>query len=143
SSLPRLLDNLQIYPLAGIERALPCDVLHPPTGLTHYDAVYTANTLHIMSESAVEALFGFASSVLQVGGNFYSYGPYLFNDQPPVESNLRFDAQLRVQAAHQGVRDVEWLQAVARRDALSLVETLELPSNNHLLVWEKTNAAQP
>ena len=142
-SLPQLLDNLRLYPLAGIESALPCDVLHPPTGLTHYDAVYTANTLHIMSEPAVEALFRFASSVLHSGGFFYSYGPYLFSDRPPVESNLRFDAQLRAQAAHQGVREVEWLQAIARRDSLSLVDTLELPSNNHLLVWEKASAAQP
>lgn len=132
-----LQENLARWPLPGIRAALACDVLAPPLHLPVCDTVYTSNTLHIMSEHAVVALLRTVSGALSSDGLFYSYGPFRFPDRPPVASNEQFDAMLRAQDPDRGVRSVDWLDSAGQDAGLQLVEAIEMPSNNHILVWSK------
>lgn len=112
------------------------DVLGPwPTG--HYDAVFTANTLHIMSWPAVEALFAGLPGVLAEGGKLLIYGPFNVGGHYTSESNAAFDRSLKETAPHQGLRDVGEVNALAERAGLALRENREMPSNNRCLIWQR------
>jgi SAM-dependent methyltransferase len=127
---------------ARLPNALPpfeFDVLGPwPSG--RYDAVYSANTLHIMSWAAVEALFAGLPAVLAPGGLLFIYGPFMVDGHHTSESNAAFDQSLREKAPHQGLRDVVAVDALARQVGLELVAQREMPSNNFVLLWRMGEA---
>ncbi|MEM9604642.1 MAG: DUF938 domain-containing protein [Pseudomonadota bacterium] len=135
--LPALQANLAQHGTASIAAPIACDVEAPPAIATAHDTVYTANTLHILSQSQVAALFTLAARLLTPTGALYTYGPFHFPDRTPVQSNLHFDAQLRAADPSQGVRSLDWLTATAESAQLGLHSTIEMPSNNHILVWQR------
>jgi hypothetical protein len=103
-----------------------------------YDAVFSANTAHIMSETAVAAMFAGVGRVLATSGLFLLYGPFSYDDRHTAPSNLQFDRWLRARDPSMGVRDVTWLQSLGTGVGLMLAEDLEMPVNNRLLVWQST-----
>ncbi|MBS1142692.1 MAG: methyltransferase domain protein [Proteobacteria bacterium] len=127
---------------AALPNVLPpfeFDVLGPwPSGV--YDAVYSTNTLHIMSWEAVEALFAGLPSVLAPGGLLFIYGPFMINGRHTSDSNAAFDQSLKEKAPHQGLRDVVAVDALARQSGLELVEQRDMPSNNFALLWRMRKA---
>jgi len=102
-----------------------------------YDAVFSANTTHIMPMEAVEAMFNGVGRLLRAGSPFLLYGPFMYNGRHTSASNQRFDCWLKDRAAHQGVRDLCWLKEVAARAGLELAEDIGMPVNNRILVWTK------
>ena len=121
---------LQVDPQAGL-------VPLPPVPEGGFDAVYTANTLHIMGWDCVQALFAALPCVLREGGQFFSYGPYNRDGQFTSDSNRHFDAWLKGRDPRSGLRDLGQLQALAALHGLALVEDLAMPANNTLLVWQR------
>jgi SAM-dependent methyltransferase len=112
------------------------DVTGPWPAL-RFDAVFTANTLHIMPWSAVEALFAALPGVMVEQAIFVAYGPFNYGGRYTSESNARFDASLKASAPHQGIRDFDDLDALARRAGMALAEDVAMPSNNRCLVWRR------
>jgi cyclopropane fatty-acyl-phospholipid synthase-like methyltransferase len=104
---------------------------------TSYDAVFTANTLHIMSIKHVELLFKGLQSVLNDGGLFCCYGPFNKNGKFTSESNANFDVWLKQRDSVSGIRDMSELTAFAGRASLNLIDDIEMPANNRILVWKK------
>ena len=102
-----------------------------------YDAVFSANTAHIISWSDVECFFAGVGHTLQVGGVFCLYGPFNYKGQYTSESNAHFDEWLKERDPLSGVRDFEALQRLAERAGLVLEEDYEMPANNRTLVWCK------
>ena len=103
-----------------------------------YDAVFSANTLHIMGWPEVERLFAHLPGVLADDATLAVYGPFNVGGRFTSESNAAFDAWLKAEAPHQGLRDAEAVDALARRAGLALVENREMPANNRCLVWRTT-----
>ena len=104
--------------------------LHGP-----YDLVYCANMLHIAPWACCAGLMQGAAATLAPGGALVTYGPYLEDEVPTGEGNLRFDATLRAQNPAWGIRRREDVQAEAARAGLHLAERHAMPANNLLLVW--------
>ena len=102
-----------------------------------FDAVYTANTCHIMSWPEVQRMFQGAGRVLAPGGMLCIYGPFNFDGRFTSASNAQFDASLRAQAPHMGLRNQEDVDALARAQQLTPVADLPLPANNKLLAWRR------
>jgi hypothetical protein len=102
------------------------------------DAIYSANTLHIMDWGAVEAFFAGAGRALGAGKTLVVYGPFHYHGKPTSESNARFDAMLRERDPASGVRDFVAVDDLARAQGFSLVEDVAMPANNRTLVWRKT-----
>jgi len=100
-----------------------------------HDAVFSANTLHIMSWSAVESLFASLPDVLAANAKLLIYGPFNYGGQFTSESNAAFDRWLKEKAPHQGIRDFERVHELAQVVGLELIEDRAMPSNNRCLVW--------
>jgi SAM-dependent methyltransferase len=111
------------------------DVLQARWPPVHGDAVFSANTLHIMSWPAVEALFAGLPRVLEAAGVLAIYGPFKYDGQFTTPSNAAFDAMLRERDAQSGLRDFESVNALAETAGLTLQADHAMPSNNQLLVW--------
>lgn len=103
-----------------------------------YDAVFSANTLHIMSWLEVERFFAGVGRVLEAGGVLVVYGPFNYNGQFTAESNARFDQWLKARDPASGVRDFEAVDALAHKQGLALVEDCAMPANNRTLIWKKS-----
>lgn len=104
-----------------------------------FDAVFSANTLHIMSWPEVEQLFQRLPCVLAEDAKLAIYGPFNYAGDFNSESNAAFDAQLKARSGHQGLRDFEAVDALAARAGLRLIEDVAMPSNNRCLIWRKTS----
>ncbi len=101
------------------------------------DAVFTANTLHIMSWPAVVALYRGVAEVLAPGGVLCVYGPFRYGGEYTSESNGEFDRMLKERDPLSGIRDIEALCELAGPYGLSLVADHDLPAHNRLLVFDK------
>ncbi|MEX8492956.1 DUF938 domain-containing protein, partial [Sphaerotilus sp.] len=104
---------------------------------SQYDAVYTANTLHIMGWSDVQAFFARVASVLTPGGLVIAYGPFKYLGLHTSASNAAFDATLRASDSQRGVREFELVDALARAAGLNLVEDRAMPANNRCVTWQR------
>jgi SAM-dependent methyltransferase len=104
------------------------------------DAVFSANTCHIMSWPQVEKMFLGIGRLLPPGGVFALYGPFNYHGKHTSESNARFDAMLRRNDPASGLRDFEKIRLLAQTAGLSLQEDNAMPANNRLLVWRSSAA---
>jgi len=100
-----------------------------------HDAVFSANTLHIMPWSAVESLFASLPDILAPNAKLLIYGPFNYGGQFTSESNAAFDRWLKEKAPYQGIRDFERVHELAQQAGLELLEDGAMPSNNRCLVW--------
>ncbi len=101
------------------------------------DAVFNANTVHIVSWPAVERMFAGIGRVLAPGGVVCLYGPFNYGGAFTSESNARFDAWLKARYPASGVRDFEALDRLAQAQGLVLERDIEMPVNNRTLVWRR------
>jgi SAM-dependent methyltransferase len=123
--------------LANVAPPLDLDVLEHPWPVDHADAVFSANTAHIMSWPAVAAMFSGVGRVLEPGGLFLLYGPFSYSGAHTSPSNAAFDASLRARDPEMGVRSFEAVSALAEGAGLDLLEDNAMPANNRLLVWRR------
>ncbi len=100
-----------------------------------FDAVFSANTLHIMAWEAVEDFFRGAGATLGAGGALCVYGPFRYRGRYTSDSNAEFDAWLQARDPRSGIRDFEALDALARAQRLTLSADHAMPANNQTLVW--------
>jgi hypothetical protein len=106
------------------------------------DAVFSANTSHIMSWAQVQRMFAGVGATLPAGGVFALYGPFNYGGRHTSESNARFDAMLRHRDPASGLRDAEAVIDLARRHGMALNEDNAMPANNRLLVFRKNARRQ-
>lgn len=116
---------------------LPVDVLHGLPAM-QVDAVFTANTLHIMPWAAVQALFTALPRVLAPDGLLVVYGPFNYQGQFTSDSNAAFDAALRSADPARGLRDAEEVDALARVAGLVLQQDQAMPANNRCICWRRS-----
>ena len=102
-----------------------------------YDAIFTANTAHIMPWEGVERMFDCLAMQLPTQGIFCLYGPMGYNGLIAPESNIQFDQFLRQQSSHRGIRQFEAINTLAISAGLELLEDFALPANNRLIAWQK------
>ncbi|NEX21962.1 DUF938 domain-containing protein [Thiorhodococcus mannitoliphagus] len=100
-----------------------------------FDAVFSANTAHIMPAPQVADMLRGVGRVLGSGGCFLLYGPFNEGGRYTGEGNRSFDAWLKEQDPRMGLRNLEDLEEIGRQNGLRLLETKQMPANNRILVW--------
>lgn len=103
----------------------------------HIDAVFTANTLHIMAWSEVTALFRGLDAVLSADGIVCVYGPFRYQGRYTSQSNEEFDSMLKARDPLSGLRDVEQVTLLSSEVGLELLADHDLPANNRLLQFRR------
>jgi SAM-dependent methyltransferase len=126
-------------PVERVRVPLALDVCDDPWELPPVDAVFSANTLHIMAWSAVHEFFRGVGAVLRSPGVLCIYGPFRFHGAHTSDSNAEFDHWLRARDPGSGVRDFEALDALARAQGLMFTADHAMPANNRTLVWRKVS----
>ena len=102
-----------------------------------FDAVFTANTLHIMGWPEVEACFAGLDRVLADSATLVVYGPFNVGGAYTSDSNRDFDGWLKARDPRSGIRDLEAVDALALQIGLHLHGDIAMPSNNRCLVWRR------
>lgn len=101
-------------------------------------AIFSANTVHIMSWQEVEGFFTGIKNVLETDGIFCLYGSFNYNGKFTSESNANFEKWLKSRDPLSGIRDYEAVNRLAEQAGLSLLDDVAMPANNRCLVWKKS-----
>jgi len=135
--LPGIQQWIEEARLANLPDAMVLDINQASWPQIDADAVFTANTLHIISWPEVERLFERIGSLLPAGGVLAVYGPFKYGGVHTAQSNARFDLMLRERDPESGLRDFEAVDELARRNGLTLVRDHAMPANNRTVVWAR------
>lgn len=134
--------------LPNLAVPLPLDVKHEPDWnrlgdvcavAGAFDAIYTSNTLHIMSWPEVGRMFARLPTLMTAHALLAVYGPFKVGGRHTSASNADFDATLRARLPHQGIRDLEAVDALARHAGMVIREDCALPANNRCVVWQRVD----
>ncbi len=106
-------------------------------GPAQFDAVVSINMIHIAPWSACQGLAAGAGRVLRPGGVLILYGPFSRGGVHTAASNAAFDASLKSRDPSWGVRDIEEVAHAAEDHGLVLRETLAMPANNQVVVFDR------
>ena len=132
------------YPAPNLKMPLKFDLTTDPLPFLDnskaYDTVFTANTLHIIAWSLVERLFELVGKALPLNGKLIIYGPFNENGFYTSASNQSFDFSLRQRDPSSGIRNKEDIISLAKQHDLELATEYQMPANNQLLVFQKTNS---
>jgi hypothetical protein len=102
-----------------------------------YDAVFSANTLHIMGWPEVQALFAVLPTLLTDDAVVAVYGPFNYDGGFTSDSNREFNASLKARDPRSGIRDFEAVNVLAEAIGLRLIADIAMPANNRMLVWRR------
>jgi len=143
AGLPNTPPALELQAVAG-GGLQPLPALPVHEGVAGFDAVFTANTLHIMGWEQVQAVFAGLPRLMAPDALFIAYGPFNYNGAFTSDSNRNFDGWLKARDPRSGIRDFEAVDALARAQQLALCEDVAMPANNRCLVWRRMrSASQP
>src|SRR5215470_9375248 len=99
SEMPELLaplaERIRLEGGGNLRAPLALDVRATPWACAPADAVFSANTLHIMSWDSVGDFFRGVGGVLTGAGVLCVYGPFNYGGQYTSPSNAEFDVWLR------------------------------------------------
>ena len=133
--LPGIEAWLSDASLPNTPSPIELDVARGPWPRNRFDAVFSANTLHIMGWPEVEAFFAGLQTVLGDQGTLVVYGPFNQGGDYTSNSNREFDGWLKARDPRSGIRDFEAVDALARAIGMALAEDVAMPANNRCLAW--------
>ncbi|GMH60384.1 hypothetical protein TL16_g03035 [Triparma laevis f. inornata] len=102
-----------------------------------FDLIYNVNMIHISPWSATAGLMEFSGAKLNEGGALVIYGPFVV-DGEIVQSNVEFDESLRARNSAWRIRNLEDVAAKAEAKGLSLSTVIDMPANNKLVVFKRS-----
>lgn len=134
-AMPGLRKRIVYEGPKNLRSAIELDVTQTPWDVLHFDGVFSANTLHIMSWREIEAFFAGLPAVLKPGAVLAIYGPFRYGGKYTSESNASFDDMLRTRDHASGIRDFEAVDQLARGIGFTPQADHRMPANNQTLVW--------
>jgi len=124
--------------LSNLPKSLALNVNDEQWPCQNIDAVFTANTLHIMHWHEVEHFFTGLKKYLSDNATVCIYGPFNYQGQFTSQSNEQFDQWLKTQDSARGIRDFEAIEKLANNIGLIIKNDFEMPANNRILVFQKS-----
>jgi len=128
---------LQDAGLNNLRSPLKLDVTQTEWPEMKVDAVFSANSVHIMHWDAVEKLFAGAGRLLPEHGKFVLYGPFNYNNNYTSDSNANFDLWLKARDPQSGIRNFEDMDNLAKSASMEFRQDYEMPAINRILYWQK------
>lgn len=135
--LPPLIERIAREAPPNVRAPIALDVRDDPWPALDIDAVFSANSLHIMAWSAVRKFFRGTGAMLSAGGVLCVYGPVRYRGEYTSPSNAQFDRWLKERDPQSGIRDFEALDTLAVEQGMHLRADHAMPANNQTLVWRR------
>ncbi len=126
--------------LNNVHSPVSLDVTQSQWPDINVDAVFTANTLHIMSWYEVQMFYERVPEILNADGLMLAYGPFNYQGQYTSDSNQRFDGWLKARDPDSGIKDFSELNDLALKNGLNILADYEMPANNRILLWQKESS---
>jgi cyclopropane fatty-acyl-phospholipid synthase-like methyltransferase len=139
--LPSLNDNIKQSKLNNVLPPIELDVMYYPWNTLQYNVIFTANTLHIMTQKEVDIFLRHVHLALKPEGKLIIYGPFNYNNEYTSESNRQFDNMLRNQHMGSCIKSFESVDDLLIDSNFKFVKDVSMPANNRLIVWELTSDA--
>lgn len=136
AGLPNLMPPIELD-ASQADWCLGTDRSHPPSKLS---AIICCNVFHIAPWRVTQGIIAGAGKYLSENGLLLTYGPYKRNGNHTTPSNESFDRSLRARNPQWGVRDINEIDTSAHAAGLCLHETVEMPANNLMLIFERDAA---
>lgn len=136
-ALPGMRLWLDEAALSNTPAPLVLDVAQAEWPAGPFDALYSANTLHIMSWPEVQTLFARLPALTTADAKLAIYGPFNYGGTYTAPSNAEFDAWLKARDPRSGIRDFEAVDALAREAGFALLADVAMPANNRCLLWQR------
>jgi len=108
-----------------------------PEGYGSFQLVCLVNVLHLITAPSARAIVENAAGALAPGGVFTIYGPFRRGEAFVSDGDRAFDASLRAQDPATGYKEIAWVEETARVAGLEIVERVELPAANLMLVTRR------
>lgn len=102
------------------------------------DAIFTANSVHIMNDQDVENFISGAAGLLDEKGILIIYGPFNYRGAYTSQSNESFDQWLKGRDPSSGIKHFEDIVSLAENSGMRLISDYEMPANNRILHFVKT-----
>ena len=122
--------------LANLHPPLLLD-LNEPWPVNKVDAIYTANTFHIVSWELITRFFAGVNQHLNQQGVVCVYGPFKYKGEFTSPSNDEFNSLLQSRDPLSGIRDFEAVEQLAVQYGLKLLSDTAMPANNQLLIFKR------
>jgi cyclopropane fatty-acyl-phospholipid synthase-like methyltransferase len=135
--LPPLAERVRLEGPPKLQTPIALDVCEHPWPVAAVDAIFSANTLHIMGPEALPEFFRGVGAALMPEGVLCVYGPFNYRGRYTSESNAQFDLWLKARDPRSAIRDFETVDALARQQGLTLSADHAMPANNRTLVWRR------
>jgi cyclopropane fatty-acyl-phospholipid synthase-like methyltransferase len=136
-NLASIKERIELEATDNVKPPIELDVSKHPWPILDVDAVFTANTFHIMSWELVEHFFLGLGKILRNNGILCAYGPFKYRGKYTSESNEKFDGFLKSRDPQSGIRDFEAVDKLAAKQGLVLFEDHQMPANNQCIVWKR------
>lgn len=133
-NLPGINCWIEDAKLSNLPLSLALDVAETNWPSQQMDAVFTANTLHIMHWQEVEYFFAGLARHLSHQAVVCIYGPFNYHGQYTSDSNKQFDQWLKARDPESGIRDFYEIEKLANGANLTIQNDHAMPANNRLLV---------
>ncbi|MDP5186110.1 MULTISPECIES: DUF938 domain-containing protein [unclassified Alishewanella] len=135
--LPTLTERIRRANLANLPLPLALDICADAAPVTRADALFTANTLHIMPWPVVQHFFSRLNELTQPEAILCIYGPFNYQGHFTSTSNQAFDLSLKTRDPAMGIRDHEQVLVLAQQQGFHLTHDHAMPANNRLLCFSK------
>ncbi len=122
--------------LENLSHCLAIDVVNEKWPCQKMEALFTANTLHIMHWNEVECFFAGLAKYLVNDAFICIYGPFNYSGEHTSPSNRQFDHWLKQRDPMSGIRDFEAIEKLANKSNLILKNDFAMPANNRILAFQ-------
>lgn len=136
--LPDLTERLRRAALPNLPLPLQLDISADALPEHQFDALFSANTLHIMPWPVVELFFSRLAGLTTQQATLCIYGPFNYNGSFTSDSNRAFDQSLKSRDPAMGIRDIAAVVALADAAGFTLQHDHSMPANNRLLQFLRT-----
>jgi SAM-dependent methyltransferase len=136
--LPGLTERLRRAAVPNLPLPLQLDISADTLPDQQFDALFSANTLHIMPWPVVEHFFARLPGLTTQQATLCIYGPFNYNGCFTSESNKAFDQSLKSRDQAMGIRDIAAVITLASAAGFTLRHDYTMPANNRLLQFLRT-----
>ena len=131
------LSKKMLQPLVLDVEKIPWEI---PLKLVHsLQGIVSINMIHVAKWSCTVALFRESGKLLNKGQFLLLYGPFKICNKHTSESNYFFDNSLKMQNDLWGIKNLEEVYNVSKKNGFSQEDIIGMPANNFSIIYRKVS----